>query len=311
MNRSWNFRTLLFPIALGLGALSNAADLGVANRFNAFVFENAATAGGHSDGAIAVGGNFNMGYEANQHDLGATVGASTNVGLYVGGNVVAGSPVARVQRGDAFVGGSVTGTLHMQTGAFFNAANLAVFSTQLAYSTAQSVAIRSAAKQIISIGDPNNINLDVSTNNLNGNRRTYSVDASQLSSLSTFNIQNATSSDTIIIDVTGTTVNWGWQVNATYKNKILWNFKDALTINVGARNFDGAMLAPLAHLNQTNNLQGNVIVKSWSNTGAPELHFGNQFKFDGDAYEPVPEPASVIAIAAGLLGVHRRRRSQK
>ncbi|MDX2065023.1 MAG: collagen-binding domain-containing protein, partial [Fimbriimonadaceae bacterium] len=55
-------------LVLALAGLSStvafAGDLGVANGFNAFIFENANTTGGHSEGAMAVGGNWAQGYES-------------------------------------------------------------------------------------------------------------------------------------------------------------------------------------------------------------------------------------------------------
>lgn len=250
-----------------------------------------------------------MNYEVNQHSLGANLPGQSNIGLYVGGAVSAG--LAKVNGGgNAYLSGPVTGSIQFNGGgSLLGPAVSTVFADQYLYSLNQSQAVRNVVqKATISITDVNNINLDVSTNTLNGNRRVYKIDASKLSTLSTFNVSGMTADDTLIIDVIGATVNWGWQVNAAYKNRIVWNFRDATNILVQQRSFTGAMLAPLAALDQRNNIQGNVIVSSWTNVGAPELHFGNQFRFEGDLHEPVPEPASVAALLVGLGAVARKRR---
>lgn len=304
------FTTAIFASVLASG---QAVDLGIANDFNAFVFENADTNGGHSDGAVAVGGNWKMGYEVNGHNLGAsTVAGSPNTAIYVGGNITT-QGVARSLRGNVHVGGTITGTLDVQNGQLNPGgvgASAAIFNQQRNYSTNQSSYLASLTGQAINISDPNNINVNLSSNTGNGNLKVYNVNASQLSSLSTLNLSGGNGNETVVINVTGTTVNWGWQVNYANKNKLVWNFVDATNITVANRNFDGSMLAVNATVNQSQNIQGTMIAKSWVNRNSAELHFGNQYKFNGNLPSaPVPEPATFLALGAGVAAFIRRRRS--
>jgi choice-of-anchor A domain-containing protein len=250
--------------------------------FNAFVQSNITSQGGHSDGPMLVGGSWTGKYEVNQHNQSTTVGSTTGVGLYVGNTITPQNPY-RVLNGNAHIGKSVVGSMQMNNGSIKYGVDQTWFNSQVATISAMSNAIRNLnGKRTITVSDPNNININVTQSTANGRIRVFTVDASRLSSLSTFNPQNMTSADTLIIDVTGsTTVNWGWQVNTSLKNRNICNFRDATTVNVTQRNFDGMLLAPKANVVQCQNIQGNVYCKSLSTTGAPELHFGSQFKFVG------------------------------
>ncbi|MDX2064315.1 MAG: collagen-binding domain-containing protein [Fimbriimonadaceae bacterium] len=258
--------------------------------FNAFVQSTVMTQGGHSDGPMLVGGSWTGKYEVNQHNQSTTVGSTPGIGLYVVNSITPQDPY-RVLNGNAQVGKSVIGTMQMNNGRINYAVDKPWFDSQVATISALSSSIRYlSGKRTISISDPNNINVNVTQSTANGRIRVFTVDASKLSSLSTFNPQNMTSADTLIIDVTGSsTVNWGWQVNSSFKNRIIWNFRDATTINVSQRNFDGMLLAPKATVNQCQNIQGNVYCKSLKTTGSPELHFGSQFKFVGQL-PPIEDP---------------------
>ncbi|MDX2064314.1 MAG: choice-of-anchor A family protein [Fimbriimonadaceae bacterium] len=250
--------------------------------FNAFIEKTMTSqSGGHSDGPMIVGDNWTGKFEVNQHNLGATIGSATNVGLYVMNNMIPKDPF-RVLNGHAHIGKNLNGTMQMNNGTIKYTVDEAWFNGQVAAVEAMSNAIRNMTnKRTITISDPNNINVNVSQATGNGNMRVFTVDASRLSSLSTFNLQNMTANDTVIIDVTGTSVTWGWQVNSSFKNRLVWNFRDVGSIRVTQRNFDGMMLAPKATVNQEQNIQGNVYCQHLNVKNSPELHFGNQFKFVG------------------------------
>jgi choice-of-anchor A domain-containing protein len=94
---------------------------------------------------------------------------------------------------------------------------------------------------------------------------------------------NAGSATTILINVAGQTVDWtagnmvGSFTNLNWRSKILWNFYEATSINLHARNFMGALLAPYAHVSAQANLDGSVAVKSLTTTS--EVH---QPEFSGE-----------------------------
>lgn len=302
---------LLSVLAVSASAANAAVtNLGTANDFNAFIFEDATTTGGHAEGAIAVGRNWNMNYELYNNSLTASYGTLTDAKMIVGNNVVTGN-IARVMAHNAYIGNSVSGNLEMQNGGTKTVGNKALidgmFAQQYAYSTAQSTQLGALAATTIGF-QQNNYNVNLANS---GGLNVFSIDGSSLSGNQTLGFQGGNGNETVVVNVAGKTINWSASLN-NYRNRIVWNFFEAETINISGRDFDGAMLAPLAHVNQTgNNIEGTMIARSWTNGGSRELHFGSQFKFDGDdlpAVNAVPEPASMAALALGGLALLRRRR---
>jgi choice-of-anchor A domain-containing protein len=92
------------------------------------------------------------------------------------------------------------------------------------------------------------------------------------------------SASTIVINVTGSTVNWSGNGNMVgsfnsshWRSNVIWNFPQATTINMGSRNMMGAVLAPYAAVTTSANLDGSVVVRALTTTA--EVH---QPTFTGD-----------------------------
>ena len=89
--------------------------------------------------------------------------------------------------------------------------------------------------------------------------------------------------DTIVINVTGGSINWtsgnmvGSFNSTNWRGRLIWNFPEATTINFGSRNLMGALLAPYAAVTTAGNLDGSVAVRALTTTA--EVH---QPTFDGD-----------------------------
>ncbi|HVT11197.1 MAG TPA: collagen-binding domain-containing protein [Fimbriimonadaceae bacterium] len=314
--------SLAFFLAIG-GA--SAADLGLANQFNGFLFGNAVTSGGHSDGAMAVGGSWSgSGYDALQSSLAATVGSLTNVGMYVGGSVNFTASGSVNNSGNAYVNGDFHGnTFNMNGGTLYyggsvsgvngskvnqaNTVSASTFADQYAYSVLQSNYLASLGGEAINTADPNNWSVNAA--NQSGSLKLYTISASDLNKLRTLNFSNLGSGDTAVINVLGATVvGFGITVNTntgSYSH-LLWNFSTAGSIAIDQRALHGSILAPNADVTQSQNIDGNLIADNLTVLGSVELHNGIQAKFGGDI--PVPEPATILVALAGLAGIAFRRR---
>jgi len=304
------FSTIIFALVLTSG---NADDLGIANDFNAFIFSDANTIGGQSDGAVAVGGHWDMGYAVNRNNLGAsTITGNPNVAMVVGGSITT-QGVARSLHGDVYVGQRITGTLDVQNGQLNPDRISYRFNEQEEYSRVQSSYLASLTGQAINVSDPNNINVNLRANTRNGNLKVYNVNASELSTLSTLNLSGGNGNETVVVNVRGhADVNWGWQVNYPNKNRLVWNFLDTRNIFVANRDFAGSMIVQYATVSQVKNIRGTMIARRWVSGNGAELHFGNQYKFNGHLpYAPVPEPATLLVLGAGAVAFIRRRRSNQ
>ena len=143
----------------------------------------------------------------------------------------------------------------------------------------------------------------------------FNIDAAQLFSNKTQQIElNLNGSGTAIINVSGTSANWtqgnmvGSLTGDFTQQKVLWNFYEAETLNFNNA-LHGSLLAPLAHLINQTELEGNVVVKSFDQRG--EVHLP---MFTGELPEAlsetpkrVPEPSTIFGFLA--LGFLFKRKS--
>lgn len=303
--------SLLAPLVLGCAlsapaATTYLASLGAAGNTNAFIFGNATTGGGHSDGSMVVNGNWSGNYyEVRQHGdtpLPTTPFAS-NTALYIGGdnNV---SNYIRTLSGDAYIAGDKQPIQNNGGGHTYSPAPGFDLAPTIANLKKLSSDLSHLSSATLTINDPNNVKVNVG--NIAGNLKVYTIAGNLLGGGKTLDFLNSTSNDTIVINVTGTSVNWGWSTNYD-ASRIIWNFADATSINIGDREFRGTILAPKATVTQSQNINGTLIAQNWVTNGSPELH---SYTFKGKIpLVSAPEPAGVMTMGGFLgLALFSRRR---
>ncbi len=114
----------------------------------------------------------------------------------------------------------------------------------------------------------------------------------------------ANGATSIVINVSGVDIDWnggnmvGQFLNQGVRATTIWNFFEAQTIDLN-RNFNGAILAPFAHLVNSTSIDGSVFVESMAASG--EVHLPNYSGY-------IPAPGTGVLAVGGLLTAGRRRR---
>lgn len=321
-------KTRILPLALlsGLAGLASAQSLGTANLFNAFIFNGATLNGSDAEGAVAVGAdingssfNFAQQYTANVSSsypsVGFVTGGAVNLsggGSLNNGNGYVGSSFSgggfNINGSGLYAGSTIAGVNNANGKTHSNSSSVSPvdFASSKSFLTSLSRSLATHGGSAVNMSDPNNWSIDAG--NLNGTAY-YSLSGSQLANNVTLNISNIASGTTLVFNVTGDVSSFGVTVNTNTGgyDKILWNFLNASVINVNNRALHGTILAPIAVVTQTQNIDGGLIAKSWNEQGA-EIHFGIGKTFDGNV-QAAPEPLTILGLAAGLAVLLVRKRN--
>jgi len=136
-----------------------------------------------------------------------------------------------------------------------------------------------------------------------GNNKIQQYDmnlGNQMPSSIIFNVAGKNISDAFFGNAVGNMVSEQW------RDKIIWNFFEAELINL-TRQFNGSLLAPLAHLENRTAIEGTVAVKSFTQRGEVHLssYSGKGFELYGTKKPnvAVPEPSSVILFLLASLSL--------
>jgi choice-of-anchor A domain-containing protein len=302
----------------------------VATSFNAFIFGNAVSGGGHADGAVAVGGDWTgTGFTTTAHSIYGTVEGYDKVGGYVGG-IVNFKDDSFVNGGANFyvnknvkIGNAGSNTLTMNGGgtAYYGGTfqgniggggskshqdlvDSTVFTDQKSYSIAQSAFLSGLTNSTINTSTQN------WKLNVGSGLFAYNLTGSQISQWSTLDISGIKSDTTILFNVTGDVSSYRVSLNAGgLYDHILWNFVDADTINIDGSQFCGSILAPYATVNQSLNINGTIIANGWANKNGAEIHSYNFMGNLPSEAPSVPGPAAALSFGiAAVTGLMRRRK---
>lgn len=297
-----NNRAIYCGLGLALTAsFASASGLfGPVGDFNVIIRDNFIASNSDVEGRAAIGGNL----EVINYSFASGIGNKSGVSLSVGGDF-------KYTNGQVFKGDvrtkdttPTTSGFTVLNGTMFSGSGLTVWvPTLVTEMVARSGFVGHAAID-------GNTSMTSSTLNLSGGSgsvRYFKVTAAQLASASTIKI-NAPSSATVVINVTGSSVtmsNSGISLlGGVTESSVLFNFYQATALTVSGINIKGSVLAPQASLVFNNGqINGQVVAKSMSGNG--EFHYD---PFCGSV--PVPEPASMVAMALGGIGLIRARRKK-
>jgi choice-of-anchor A domain-containing protein len=199
--------------------------------------------------------------------------------LVVVGDIVSGSPL-QLNAGSLRLGGSLNGrVINFNGGGTLipdNHQSDGPVTTMLQSASAQLAAqIANNTAQLPS-GQPGPARFNVTSVTADG-AAIFEVAADQLFNNGVQQIElNPGSASMVIINVTGSTVNWtsgnmvGSFTDLQARSRIIWNFPQASTINFNAYNMMGAVLAPYAHVTTAANIDGAVAVRALTTTS--EIH---------------------------------------
>lgn len=280
--------SIFATVSFGAHALS--IDLGAASDYNVFVKESFNQPGSVIDGKLAVGGNANIG----QTDIGVKYSGQSQDVLNVGGNLTTAQWAWGNIKGNANVGG----TLNANNGK--NVAQGSLNQGQSINFDSEFAALTNLSKELSGLA--NTGTTDFLYNNwliLNGASTNglyvANITSDQLWKATELTGTGLTSTDTLVVNVSGVNVNfdslnYGMRENLAALNlsssNILYNFYEAENINFLYGGFSGTILAPNANLTfNSGRMTGQMIVNSWSGNWGSHAALGDSM-FSGYEYGP-------------------------
>lgn len=298
-------------LATSVVALSSLANAGVFSTYNLVVTGNLQNNNQDIEGTALVGGNLSGGIVTVGNKL---LPASNYLGtpvLTVGGNISTSG--IHLQAGNLVRQGSRSGTLDFNGGGSAVQSDIVSNVSSIVSSATTEIANASTyfhsltANSIATFpsGQPAAVNYNATPSGP-GNIAVFNVSAANVfnnSLIQQINL-NAGNASSIVINVSGSTVNFNTgnfasSFTTTFaRSNVIWNFFEATSITLD-RNFNGALLAPNAHLTNSTAIDGSVFVASFTQNGEVHLPL-----YGG----VVPAPGSLALLGLGGLAISRRRR---
>jgi len=299
----------------------------LAQGYNAFIFGDFTTQSSDVEGRLAVGGNMNV----TSYSVGDKITDKGGTTLVVGGNLTWGD--GQVYHGNALVGGTYTGPNNLIEGysVYSNYSPLPVDFDK------EKETLLELSEQLANLAANGSVSKLYSTvdlvGNLNPEFQVFDVDGSLL--LSNYSgIKLDTSSihedATVIVNISGTDLDFmnGLDGFTSIRERVIFNFYEATTLNIGSIAVQGTVLAPYATIEHNwGVIWGQVIAENYySSVQVNHIAFNGKLPPPPDKPElppllpppeepehinPNPEPASaaflMLGAAAAAVACRRRR----
>jgi choice-of-anchor A domain-containing protein len=310
--------TMLVLIAGIYSQFSAAGPIETLSEYNLVVLNNLYTTS-EVEGKTLVGGDLsgtsNYGTRITQN---AIVPETT---LIVGGNIAAGTTI-NANGQTVVVGGTNNGTVNSKalltntTTLDFDLVkseftNFSGYLSELAVNSTLSSPTTQPGAASFQIGSDVNNGIAV-----------FSIDQADFfgnSKIQQYDV-SSTSASTVVINVSGTTINGvnalnpvGSFNNSSFYSNVIWNFYEATSITLNTL-FQGSLIAPFADLTSSTPIQGSVIVNNYYQNGEVHLpSFNGTIDYDASTVittpvASVPAPSSLIIFASALFGLMMWRR---
>lgn len=286
-------------------ASANVLDLGVAGRFNVFVFNDFISSYSDVEGAVAVGGDFSAtGYAVNQ--LNQAVAGNAMV---VGGdlNFQNGSVV----NGNIDVAGTINTNPSFTFGGAYTHSQPINFANERIYLQNVSTSLNALSNTGSASYHYSGLQLTASNSS---DAQIFDIDGSLFNTRNNTTFTGFSAGQTIILNISGSNLTFNGGTGTNFANgnfNVIYNFYEATAISTGS-GATGTILAPLANITGGfTAINGNVIANSWNtNTQVNVRGMYRPTEISGLVVTPVPEPASFALMLSGLgmLAISLRRR---
>lgn len=284
-----------------LGA-NSAGALGAAEEYNAFVFEDFASLSSAVEGRLGVGGNLNI----NNFGIGDKLDPKkTGDVVVVGGNAT--FPSGKVYYGNLIAGGSVTGVgapvvNGMAKGTYVKG-EIATLPVEF---VAEQEYLKELSANIAKLPSTGTYTFQYGIYTVKGDCsskvQVFNVNAAELATTNTLYNSCIPAGATVIFNILGdaaTLKNMGMQSLTALREKVLFNFPTATSINMTSVGIEGSVLAPYAQFyNPSGSINGRLIAKSWLSNNYGWVGINN-IKFTGDL------SAAVLAGTKNAAAIHR------
>jgi choice-of-anchor A domain-containing protein len=319
MRKSFLFFSVLASLLLTFSVAHATPLLGPAADYSLFVFGNMEPGPwSDSQGRVAVGGNitlssFSIALLAAPAEYSVVSGGNVNFasghvyngGIFAGGNIQLNNFGVD---GDVTANGTITygpGGVTVAGDSTPNAAAVSPvdFASEYSYLSSTSLALAAMTPTGTTSVTPWHAITLTGTEDIN----IFNLDGNALSNATSlkFNI----GADAIaIVNVSGSADGLGNFAISGYDGKqgnILYNFYDADLLTIHNIAVQGSILAPDADvIFNSGQINGTLIAGSLTGTGQSNLYLFDHDLFDHNSpVRPVPEPATIILLGAGLAGV--------